>query len=390
MAPASSGLAIADRTAKGLGNQRAVARIDLAALSHNAGQLRQLTRSDVQLCAVVKADAYGHGAVPVARHLVRCGVDVLAVACVDEAAQLRDAGIPSKILVFGDLTASETAEAIRLGLIATLGSLDAARVLREAVPQDQPLRIHLKIDTGMRRIGFAPDELDRLAALVEGTGLVVAGAYSHLAHGESPGHPSLEEQRLALLTACKSLQETGIDLPMRHLAGSAGLFAEPETHLDMVRAGIALYGGLPHPSFASSVSLKPVMEVLTRVVQVRKVQAGDGIGYGHTWRAPRDSRIAVLPIGYGQGYLRALSNRGYTMIRGRLAPVVGTVSMDQTMIDVTAAGAVKPGDEVTLWGGPQEGAPDVMELAERAGTIGYELLTRVGNSIPRTYIEPFG
>ncbi len=381
---------MADRTAKGLGNQRAVARIDLAALSHNAGEIRRLTRPDVQLCAVVKADAYGHGAVAVARHLMRCGVDVLAVASVEEASQLRDAGIRSKILVFGDLTASETTEAIHLGLTATLGSLDATRILREAVAPEQTLRVHLKIDTGMRRIGFSPGELGQLAKLLAGTGIVIAGAYSHLAHGESPGHASLAEQRTELFDACQTLSEAGLAIPMRHLAGSAGLFSAPETHLDMVRTGIALYGGLPHPSYASRVSLKPVMEVLTRVVQVRKIQAGDGIGYGHTWRAPRDSRIAVLPIGYGQGYLRSLSNRGYTMVRGRLAPVVGTVSMDQTMIDITAAGSVKPGDEVTLWGGPQEGAPDVMELAERAGTIGYELLTRVGNSIPRTYVEPFG
>jgi alanine racemase len=381
---------MADRIAKGLGNQRAVARIDLAALSHNAGEIRRLTGPGVQLCAVVKADAYGHGAVPVARHLVRCGVDVLAVASVEEASQLRDAGIPSKILVFGDITAAESADAIRLGLTATLGSLDATRTLCEVVSKNQRLPVHLKIDTGMRRIGFAPDELDRLAKLLDGSGLVVAGAYSHLAHGDSPGHDSLDKQKAELLAACESLSQAGISLPMRHLAGSAGLFSAPGTHLDMVRTGIALYGGLPHPSYASHVSLKPVMEVLTRVVLVRKVRAGDGIGYGHTWRAPRDSRIAVLPIGYGQGYLRSLSNRGYTMIRGRLAPVVGTISMDQTMIDVTAAGRVKPGDEVTLWGGQQPGTPDVMELAERAGTIGYELLTRVGNTIPRTYVEPFG
>lgn len=390
MAPASSGLAITDRTAKGLGNQRAVAKIDLAALSHNTAEIRRITGPQVQLCAVVKADAYGHGAVPVARHLVRCGVEVLAVASVDEATQLRDAGIPSKILVFGDLTAGETAEAIRLGLTATLGSLDATRALREVATPQKPLRVHLKIDTGMRRIGFCPSEMEALAKLLDSGGLVVEGAYSHLAHGESPGHESLEGQRTELLAACDRLVEAGIALPMRHLAGSAGLFAHPGTHLDMVRAGIALYGGLPHPSYAPQVTLKPVMAVLTRVVQVRKVRAGDGIGYGHTWRAPRDSRIAVLPIGYGQGYLRALSNRGYTMVRGRLAPVVGTISMDQTMIDVTAAGGVKPGDEVTLWGGSQEGAPEVMELAERAGTIGYELLTRVGNAIPRTYVEPFG
>ncbi|HAC81939.1 MAG: alanine racemase [Candidatus Binatia bacterium] len=381
---------MADRTAKGLGNRRAVARIDLAALSHNTAEIRRITGPGVQLCAVVKADAYGHGAVPVARHLVRCGVEVLAVASVEEASQLRDAGIPSKILVFGDLTAAETSEAIRLGLTATLGSVDAARTLREVVDKDQRLPVHLKIDTGMRRIGFSPAELAGLPKLLDGSGLVVAGAYSHLAHGDSPGHESHEAQKVELLAACENLSRLGIPLPMRHLAGSAGLFAENGTHLDMVRTGIALYGGLPHPGYASRASLKPVMEVITRVAQVRKVTAGDGIGYGHTWRAPRDSRIAVLPIGYGQGYLRSLSNRGYTMIRGRLAPVVGTISMDQTMIDVTAAGSVKPGDEVTLWGGTAEGAPDVMELAERAGTIGYELLTRVGNTVPRTYIEPFG
>lgn len=389
MAPGLAGTSATERAASGVGSQRALARIDLGALSHNVGEIRRLVGSDVRLCAVVKADAYGHGAAAVARHLVRCGVDSLAVASFEEAAALRDAGISTKILVFGALAGSEVGEAVRLGLTPSIASLDAAAELASSVGSSR-IRVHLKFDTGMRRMGIDPDEVPRLLKTLEGHAIEIEGIYSHLAHGDTPGHESLVAQREELQRAVATLEAAGHEPRLRHIANSAGLLADPATHLEMVRCGIALYGGMPHPSFSAQAELRPVMELLSRVVQVRSIEAGSGIGYGHSWRAPRDSRIAVLPIGYGQGYLRSLSNRGYTQVRGRLAPIVGTISMDHTMIDVTAAGGVQPGDEVVLWGGRSEGAPDVMELAERAGTIGYELLTRVGNSIPRTYIEPFG
>ena len=389
MAPGLAGTTATERAPAGVGNHRALARIDLGALSHNVGEIRRLIGSDVQLCAVVKADGYGHGAAAIARHLVRCGTDALAVASLEEATALRDAGVSTPILVFGHLGAAEVGEAVRLGLTPAVSSLEAGIELAEALG-DARLRVHLKFDTGMRRMGLDPAELPRLLRSFEGRAIEIQGVFSHLAHGDSPGHESVANQQTELLEVISALEAAGHVPRLRHIANSAGLISDTDTHLDMVRCGIALYGGLPHPSFAPQADLRPVMEVLTRVVQVRSIRAGDGIGYGHTWRAPRDSRIAVLPIGYGQGYLRSLSNRGYTQVRGRLAPIVGTISMDQTMIDVTAAGGVQPGDEGVLWGGRNEGAPDVMELAERAGTIGYELLTRVGNSIPRTYIEPFG
>lgn len=342
------------------------------------------------MAAVVKADAYGHGAAPIARHLVRCGVDLLATASFEESVELRDAGIASRILVFAPLSTTDASEAIRLGITPTLTSLESAAAVAAALSDATPLRVHVNVDTGMRRMGFAAGDLPKLATLLQKNRLVVEGLYSHLAHADIPGHKSIQEQRTALLAAAKTLKEAGHGPRQLHLANSAGLLADRTTHLNMVRPGIALYGGLPHPSLAAEVNLKPVMEVLTKIVQIRAIQAGEGVGYGHSWRAPRDSRIAVVPIGYGQGYLRGLSNRGYMMIRGRLAPVVGTISMDHTMVDVTAAGAVKHGDEVVVWGGPADGAPDVMELAERAGSIGYELLVRAGGSIPRTYVEPFG
>jgi alanine racemase len=378
------------RAPKGVGEQRAVARIDLAALSHNVGEIRRITGPDVRIAAVVKADAYGHGAAPVARHLVRCGVDLLATASFEEAVELRDAGITSRILVFGTLGVAEATEAVRIGITPTLASLESATALAAAIGGDTRLRVHVKVDTGMRRTGLTLAEMPKFAGLLEKSPFEVEGLYSHLSHADVPGHESLREQRTALMDAARVLETAGHGPRQIHLANSAGLLADRAAHLNMVRPGIALYGGLPHPSFAAEINLKPVMEVLSRVAQIRVVQAGDGVGYGHTWRAPRDSRIAVVPIGYGQGYLRGLSNRGYMMVRGRLAPVVGTVSMDHTMIDITAAGAVQPGDEVLVWGGPGEGAPDVMELAERAGSIGYELLVRAGASIPRTYVEPFG
>jgi alanine racemase len=359
-------------------------------LSHNVVEIRRITGSKVRIAAVVKADAYGHGAAPIARHLVRCGVDLLATASFPEAVELRDAGIASRILVFGPLSTTEASEAVRLGITPTLTSLESAAAVAAAVQDTARLRVHVKVDTGMHRMGLAASDLPKLAALLQKSQLEVEGLYSHLAHADIPGHESVQEQRAALLRAAETLRTAGHGPGQLHLANSAGLLADRATHLNMVRPGIALYGGLPHPSLAAEANLKPVMEVLTRVVQIRALQAGDGIGYGHSWRAPRDSRVAVVPIGYGQGYMRGLSNRGYMMIHGRLVPVVGTVSMDHTILDVTAAGTVKPGDEVVVWGGASDGAPDVMELAERAGSIGYELLARMGGSIPRTYVEPFG
>jgi alanine racemase len=334
---------------------------------------------------VVKADAYGHGAVAVSRALIDVGAEQLAVAWIDEALALRAAAISAPILVFGGVPPSAAERALDLDLTAVVWDVASIRALGEAVPSGKRLVVHLKVDTGMTRKGADPAELAQVAAELHAQPLDVEGVMSHLACADTPSHPSFEAQRAAFDEALRALDRAGVRPRVRHLANSAGVLASPATHYDMVRPGIMLYGALPAKEFADRVSLRPVMELRTAISQIREVRPGTGIGYGHTFVAARPTRVAVLAIGYGQGYPRALSNRGNALVRGRLAPVIGIVSMDHTMIDVTDVSEAAVGDDVVLWGAASEPRIDVMRVGEAAGTLGYELLVGVPPSLPRVY-----
>jgi alanine racemase len=216
-------------------------------------------------------------------------------------------------------------------------------------------------------------------------GFEVEGIFSHFACADEPGHPSVELQRIALEQLLDRVASEGFRPRLRHLANSAGILADPRSHLDMVRPGLVLYGCLPSPALAGSLDLRSVMELRARILQTKAAQEGAGVGYGWTYRPERETRLAVLAIGYAQGYPRALSNVASVLVRGRRAPVVGTISMDHITIDVSDVPEVAVGDEAILWGGSERTAPHVMELGEAAGTIGYELMVRVGASVPRIY-----
>ncbi len=339
----------------------------------------------MRICGVVKADAYGHGALPVSRTLLARGADALAVASLDEARELRRGGLAAPLLVLGGVAPSTAAAAVELGLSVVVADEESARQLAEALPAGRRLRVHLEVDTGMTRRGTALADLGGLADALRALPLEVEGVMSHLACGEQPGHESVARQRRTFDEALAALGAAGIRPALRHLANSGGLLGDPATHYDLVRPGIALYGGLPDPALADRVDLRPVMQLRTYVEQVRTAPAGTGVGYGLTFTTRRESRLAVLRMGYAQGYPRSLSNRGQVVVRDRLAPVVGIVSMDHVTIDVTDVPGVRSGDEVILWGRAAEPRLDVMEVGERAGTLGYELLTRVGRSIPRVY-----
>lgn len=368
---------------------RAVCTVDLDALARNLAEIRRLVGPSVRVCAVVKADAYGHGAIPVSHTLVAQGVDQLAVACLDEALDLRGAGISTPILVFGGIAPAEAARAIELELTPVVWSAEAARRIAEHVPSGKRLRVHLEVDTGMHRVGA---ELDAVAsatrALVEGP-FDLEGLMSHLACADEPGHPSVALQIERFEEATRRVSSAGGAPRIRHLAHSAGLLADRRTHLDMVRPGLLLYGCLPHPRFAADARVEPVMGLRTRIAQILEAAPGEGVGYGHRFVTARPTRLAALAIGYGQGYPRSLSESGYVLIRGRRAPVAGRVSMDHVTVDVTDIADAAEGDEVVLWGRARDAGAgevtgiDVMELAERAGTIGYELLTRVGGRVER-------
>ena len=373
---------------------RAVCTIDLDALARNLAEIRLLVGASVRICAVVKADAYGHGAVPVSRALVAAGVDHLAVACLDEALELRGAGISSPILVFGGIAAEEAPRAIELDLTPVVWSTAAARDLAEHVPPGRRLRVHLEVDTGMHRVGADVASVAALtAALVEGP-FDLEGLMSHLACADLPDHPSVAVQMQRFEEATRRVAAAGGRPRIRHLAHSAGLLTESRTHLDMVRPGLLLYGCLPHPRFATRIRVAPVMTLRTRIAQIVNAAPGEGVGYGHRFVAARPTRLAALAIGYGQGYPRSLSQGGSVLVRGCHAPVAGAVSMDHVTVDVTEVPGAAEGDEVVLWGrdrGADAADPrpdrvreiDVMELAARAGTIGYELLTRVGGRVER-------
>jgi len=358
-----------------------VAQIDGDALRRNVAAIRARLAPGVQLLAVVKADAYGHGATQVAPLFERAGVDAFGVATVEEGVEIRRAGVTRPILVLAGASAHEIDAAVehRLGL-AILDRAMAQEI--HAALRDRPLQIHLKIDTGMGRVGTHPDELpallDTLRAAPE---LSLVGIFSHFANADGGNEEFAASQLRLFHHAVDTVRQAGWDPPHIHMANSAAALTRPAAHFSMVRPGIALYG-VP-PMSTCPVVLQPAMRLTTRIVQLKSVPAEYPLSYGQTFVTRRPSRIATLPIGYADGYDRGLSNRAAALVRGRRAPVVGTVCMDLTLIDVTDVPGVAEHDEVVLWG-QQDGATiNVDEVATWQDSVSYEVLTRLGKRVPR-------
>lgn len=363
--------------------------IDLSALRANyAEALHHAAGREV--IAVVKADAYGHGAVPVARTLARAGCRRFAVVTVAEAVQLRQAGIDEPILLFGGVhDVAEAREAAARRLTPVVHGPDDLELLgRVASRGGAPLPVQVEVDTGMRRMGAVAesgDALDLLRRVHAEPGIALAGTFTHLARADESDLGHCFEQLARFREVLREARRSGVAPGEVHVANSAALLvgeplrgALPEA--TAVRPGLMLYGARPSPHLPGR--LRPVMTLRTRVQLVRDVRAGGSVGYAALWRAPRDTRIATLPLGYADGVLVALSNRGSVLIGGRRYPMVGRVSMDSTTIDV-GGGPVKPGDEAVLFGAGSHGSLPVEDVAEAAGTIPYELLSRVGNRVPR-------
>jgi alanine racemase len=403
------------------------ARVDLDALRANyqaiAGYLsreaalnRDAGRAPARapgIIAVVKANAYGHGAVAVARALEGAGARWLAVADIEEGLELRAAGIRARILIFGALSVSDLDGVFTHDLTPTISSPAAARALHAAAhSRAVRLRCHLKIDTGMHRLGFRFDNLRRTApAVLASEHLEIEAVHTHFATADEPEHPLFEEQRTRFDRACAVLGELGFTPPHRHAANSAALLRDSRVWFDFVRPGLLLYGVAP-PPLATTIPLAPVMTLTSRVVAVKGVRPGDTVGYGARFRAERPSVLAVVPAGYADGLDRRLEGRGYVLVRGRRAPIVGSVSMDMLTVDVTDHGPVDPGDEVVFLGsqagsrestvgsresavgsqesgvGSSESAAqtiDAREIASWIGTIPYEVLCRLGSRVERRY-----
>lgn len=374
-----------------LANQRPTRiRVDLGAIGHNLATIRAHT--GVPVLAIIKANAYGHGLLPVARHLEACGAAQLGVAFVEEGIALRQAGIRLPILVMGGLFGRQLGQFIAHDLEVTVSSLDKLRQV-EATAEAMGRRavVHLKIDTGMERIGVHSYSCGPfIEAALASRGCVVKGLYSHLACADDPAHPmtvlQIERFREACAHAERACARLGVAMPLRHLANSGGVLHHPESWLDMVRPGIALYGVRPDPASRCEIELRPALSLVSQVAYFKVVRGGATVSYGATWTAPTDTRVITLPIGYGDGWPRALSSKGEVLVRGLRKPIIGRVCMDQFMVDLGPQGTAYNEDEVVLIGRQGDETIRVEAVAEAAGTIPYEILTGLNERIPREYL----
>lgn len=359
-------------------------------LEHNYHTLRAMLPPGCRFLGVVKADAYGHGAIPVARRLIALGTEYLAVACLDEAVELRKADILAPILILGHTPPEYAEDLLALGLTQTVFDLDTARALSTAACRaGQTLSIHIKADTGMSRLGFLCDgenmdaAAQEIAALCALPGLDHEGIYTHFSDADgSEAYTMLQFTRF--LDLLEKLSEKSLIFPIRHCAASAAVLHYPCTHLDMVRPGIALYGHYPDPTAEGldGVGLRPVMTLKTRVVSVKSLPAGTPVSYGRTHILTRNSRLAALSIGYADGLFRRCSDRLEVLIHGVRCPILGRVCMDLCMADVSDLPRVSPGDTAEIFG---ESMP-VETIAALVDTIQYELLSAVSPRVPRVYL----
>ena len=361
-----------------------VAEIDGRALAGNFAELARVAGPRVEILPVVKSDAYGHGLVLVARVLRDAGAEGFAVATTAEGEALRAAGVSGAVVVLGGVYPAEHARVVEARLTPVLWEAETATTLAAAArAAGRVVPVHVKVDTGMRRLGVAPNETRALfAALARIDGITVEGLLTHFSNAESVGTAETACQLAVFERLVRELEAARLRPRWVHAANSAATLAAPEAHFDLVRPGLALYGVYPAGALKSRARLQPVMRFVTRIVALRTIATGSAVSYSGTFVAARPSRIATLPVGYADGYPRALSGCGEVVIQGTRAPVAGRVCMDQTMIDVTDVPGAALGDEVVLWG---EALP-VDEVAARAGTIPYELLARVGARVPRVVV----
>ncbi len=366
-----------------------IAEIDLSAIAHNFKTAKKITGTSTVI-AVVKADGYGHGAVEVSRRLVKEGASYLAVAYTSEAIALRRAGIKAPIIVLFDKNNIE--DYFKYTLIPVVHDVKTAqRFSKEAKARKHNVNLHIKVDTGMGRLGFNMEDIEKGMSAIDKINFIsVSGLMSHFSDAD------LSDRSYALMqidrfNKARNVLAKKAQSVLCHMANSAAVITLPESYFDAVRPGLMLYGCSPiQPSAISrqlSANLKPAMTVRTKILSIRRFKKGTPVSYGRTFITTRESLIAVLPVGYADGYPRALSNNADVIIRGKRAPVAGRICMDTTMADVTEIGDVSEGDEVVLLGRQKNTALTAFELAERAGTIPYEILTSLGNKSRRVYIN---
>ena len=365
--------------------KRAVwAEIDLAAIEHNIKEIKKCIHGGARLCAVVKADAYGHGAAAVARKAIEGGASYLAVAVLSEALELRQAGFTEPILILGATPVEESGVLVDYDITQTVFTMEAAEALsKAALHRGKVAKVHLKVDTGMSRIGIRPELAGELAKQLSMLpGIELEGMFSHFALSDSRDKSYAKEQLARFRLAIAKVEEKGVRIPIKHLANSAAILEMPEAHFDMVRAGVILYGLWPSDEVEHVIDLRPAMKVCAKLVYIKDMEPGEPISYGCTFHTTRKSRIATLPVGYADGYTRLFAGKAVVELHGQRVPVVGRICMDQCMIDVTDVPEAREGDEVVLFGSD---TLTTDEAASWLGTINYEIVCMVSPRVPRMY-----
>ncbi len=373
------------------GHGRVWTEIDLGALAENMRNVRSITDPRAMVMGVVKADGYGHGAVEVSKVLLKNGADRLAVATVDEAAQLRARFPETPIHMLSGADEENAADIVRLDVIPAVFDLALARVLsREAAAQDKSVKVHIKLDTGMNRLGLYysdPELAARVREIADLPGIEVEGAFTHFSKADERDNTYQKLQFRRFMDCLDRIEAAGVHIKVRHCCNSAAIMNAPEMHLDMVRAGIVLYGLYPSDEVdRSRLPLRPVMSMRARISEIKTVPEGSLVSYGGAYTTPEDMKIGTVSAGYADGYSRALSGRARVIVGGEKKAVLGRICMDQCMIDLRNVQNISVGDSVVLFGSDGGQTVPVEELAEIMGTINYEVICTVGKRVPRIYI----
>ncbi len=360
--------------------------IDLFCFLHNLSEIKKITQS--KILAVIKADAYGHGAIEVANK-IKHYVDMLGVFSVDEGISLREKGIKARILVLGPTLPSCAKEIINYNLTPSVFTKEMIKKL--SLNLKGPMNVHIKIDTGMGRLGIPYNEaLSFIESIKLYPNIKISGIFSHLATSYLKNKSYCYEQFEKFSYVCRKLEEKRIHIPVKHIANSAAILDLPHMHLDMVRPGILLYGLFPSKDVEKKIQPKEAMSFKTRTISLKKFPKGSSISYGQTYITDKESLICVIPVGYSHGLKRLLSNKGYVLIRGKRAKIVGTICMDMTMIDVTDIPDVSVDDEVVIFGRQGDSFISIDELADACQTINYEIITGINTRVPRVYPNKIG
>ncbi len=366
------------------------AEINLDHLAHNMGEVKRVIKEGTLACAVIKADGYGHGAVEIAKTLQGAGADRFAVATLTEAVELRNAGITLPIMILGYTPDEQVGDLLQYDITQTVYTYEQAKFFSEqAKDQNQKMTVHIKVDTGMSRLGFQTHDQDQklMEEILRMEGLEVEGIFTHFAVADDRHKDFTYEQFGKFQQLVEKLEAKGFQIPIKHVSNSAATIDLPEMNLDMVRAGLMLYGLYPSKDVDHvGVRLKRVLSLKARISLVKDLEKGRGVSYGLIYTTPEERKIATLPVGYADGFTRLLTEKAQVVLKGKAYPVVGRICMDQTMIDITG-GEAKIGDPVTIISSRDEDPNTADDFAELLGTINYEIVCMISRRVPRVYLK---